>query len=337
MIELDNVSVHFRLKGRVIRAVREASLAIGRGEKFGIVGASGAGKSTLLRTVNLLEKPTSGRVRVDGTDVTDLPAGEVRRVRTGIGMIFQHFNLMHTQTVAGNVAFPMRVAGRPGGKIKERVGELLELVELADRADAYPAQLSGGQKQRVGIARALANAPGILLCDEPTSALDLETTASILELLNEINARLGITILLISHEMGVIKSVCQRVAVMQAGRIVEQNSVYSLFGRPEHRAARELVERSLDLSLPPRIVEGLRGTLLRVVYGGRSAEEPVIAETARRFRVTPNILHGKIEYIGGRPLGVLIVAVEGEAADVRKAVMYLQERTEAAEVLHAGA
>lgn len=333
MIEIQDVSVHFRSRHRTVKAVDDVSLTIKAGTVFGIVGTSGAGKSTLLRTINLLERPTTGRVVIDGQDITRYVGEELRRTRLGIGMIFQHFNLIHAKTVSDNVGFAMKVAGRPQAEIGQRVSDLLALVGLTDKAGVYPAKLSGGQKQRVGIARALANRPQILLCDEPTSALDLETTGSILALLKEINRNFGITIVLISHEMAVIKQVCDHVAVMDQGKIVEVDDVYEIFAHPRHEFTRQLISRTLNLDLPERLLRDVQGVLLKIVYRGERAEDPILAETVRRFGVEVNILHGKIEYIGGRPIGVLIVATRGEAQAVERAVAYLREQTAEVEVL----
>ena len=350
MIELDEISVLFAAGGRIVRAVDGVSLAVGKGEIFGIVGSSGAGKSTLLRTVNLLERPSGGRVRLDGEDVTDFRGAALRRVRQKIGFIFQHFNLMHTRTARENAAFALRAAGAPRTSIAARVTEVLDLVGLREKANAYPAQLSGGQKQRVGIARAIANHPEVLLCDEPTSALDPETAASILELLREINARLGITIVLICHEMSVIKAVCQRVAVMDAGRVLEQGDVYEVFATPREAFTRQLVERTFDLALPPRLTRELRGTLVRILFLGERAEEPVLSEATARFAVSINILHGRIEYIGRRAIGVLVALLgplgdrfvdparhPGPAGDrLRQAIEFIRANSAGVEVLHAG-
>lgn len=331
MIELRDISVAFPSG---IQAVREASLTVDQGEVFGIVGSSGAGKSTLVRTINLLERPGSGQVLVNGTDLTALGPRELRLERQKIGMIFQHFNLMHTRTVWDNAAFALKVAGCSRAEIRQRVPEILTLVGLADKAKAYPDQLSGGQKQRVGIARALANRPELLLCDEPTSALDLETAASILELLKEINRKLGLTIVIISHEMAVIKAVCDRVAVMDGGRIVEQGTVYDIFARPVHAFTRELVERTFNLDLPERHLRAINGTLLKVLFLGEKAETPVLFEASNRFGVAVNILHGKIEYIGDRAIGLLVVSLTGPAEPVAEAVGYIRDRTERVEVLN---
>jgi len=307
MIQLDHISVDFpRGNQQSARAVNDVSLRINRGEVYGIVGASGAGKSTLLRTINLLQRPSVGDVVVNGVRVSSLTGGALRQARQKIGMIFQHFNLMHTRTVAGNVAFSLRAAGQSSARIAQRVPEILALVGLADKAKAFPAQLSGGQKQRVGIARAIANQPEVLLCDEPTSALDLETSASILALLKEINVRLGITIVLISHEMTVIKSICDRVAVMTGGNVVEEGDVFDIFATPQHDFTRQLVSHTFNLELPPRLLQELRGTLVKILFVGVSAEQPVLSDVAMRYGVSVNILHGKIEYIGHRALGILV-------------------------------
>jgi D-methionine transport system ATP-binding protein len=337
MIELRDVSVTFQPGGKAdapLHAVREASLTVDKGEVFGIVGSSGAGKSTLVRTINLLERPGTGQVIVGGVDLTRLGKLELRRARQKIGMIFQHFNLMHTRTVWDNVAFALKVADRPRAEIRQRVPEILSLVGLSDKAQAHPDQLSGGQKQRVGIARALANHPELLLCDEPTSALDLETAASILLLLKEINRKLGLTIVLISHEMSVIKAVCDRVAVMHEGRIVEQGTIFDIFARPRHPFTRELVDRTFNLELPERHFSAIHGTLLKVLFLGERAETPVLFEAARRFEVAVNILHGKIEYIGDQAIGLLVVALAGPEEAVARAVAFIRDSTERVEVLH---
>jgi len=323
MIDLKNIVVTFSGRGKKVEAVRDVSLNIEKGEIFGIVGTSGAGKSTLLRTINLLERPTSGEVWINGRNITPLTNGELRQVRLKIGMVFQHFNLAGSRTVFDNVALPLKAAGVPKDKIENRVRALLNLVDIADKESAYPGQLSGGQKQRVGIARALANDSDILLCDEPTSALDLETSLSILELLADINKRLGVTIVIISHEMNVIKKICRRVAVMNDGKLVEENDVYSIFSAPKEEFTRQLVAQSLNLVLSPRVIADTKGRIFRVVYLGDKAEEPVISFTARRHDVTINILHGRIEYINDHPIGVLFIALSGESEWVQTAIEYI--------------
>lgn len=334
MVIIDNVSVEFHGAQRLLRAVNGVSLSIRAGEVFGIVGTSGAGKSTLLRTINLLQKPTFGRVVIDSVDITCYSGIELRRVRQKIGMIFQQFNLIHTKTVFDNVAFPMRIAGKPQTEIAKRVPYLLELVGLSDKIYAYPSKLSGGQKQRVGIARALANDPRILLCDEPTSALDLETTNAILDLLKDIHRKLGITMILISHEMSVIKKVCTKVAVMHDGVVVEEGDVYDIFASPQHPLTQSLVAHSLDLELPERVLRGVKGALVKVFYRGIKAEEPVLSDAIREFGVGINVLHGKIEYINEQPLGVLILNITGDASGVDQAIEYLRTRTASVEAIH---
>ncbi|MDR2791773.1 MAG: ATP-binding cassette domain-containing protein [Tannerellaceae bacterium] len=326
LIGFREVSVDFESGGQQVPAVRPTSFDILRGEVFGIVGASGAGKSTLLRTINLLQAPTGGQVIIDGKDVTGYRGEDLRQLRTGIGMIFQQYNLIHSKTVFENVAFALRATGRQREAAK-RVPELLGLVGLEDKADAYPRCLSGGQKQRVGIARALANDPQILLCDEPTSALDLETTDAILDLLRDINRKLGITTVIISHEMTVIKKICDRVAVMFDGAVVELDDVYRVFSRPEHDFTRGLVGRTTDLSLPDRLLGGENGRTVKIIYHSDRAEEPVLSDTILTYGVRANILQSNIEYISGRSTGALVVRLTGETDKLTAAVDYLRKRT----------
>jgi D-methionine transport system ATP-binding protein len=333
MLEITGLSVTFNAARQQLHAVKDVSLSIVEGEVFGIVGTSGAGKSTLLRAINLLQKPTSGSITIEGVDVSRFRGKELRNLRSSIGMVFQHFNLIHTKTVYDNVAFPLRVLGTKAADIARRVPELLELVGLTDKAGAYPAKLSGGQKQRVGIARALVNRPKILLCDEPTSALDLETTNAILDLLKDINRKLGITIVLISHEMAVVKKICTRVAVMSEGEIVETAGAYDIFATPIHPFTRHLVAHTFDLELPDRLAADVRGTLVKVVYKGARAEEPVLSDTLGRCAVGLNVLHGKIEYIGGQPLGIMLLDVTGGSEAVAESIEYLKTRTASVEVI----
>lgn len=336
MIEIEKVCVDFSTgHGPSTRAVNNVSLHIGAGEIFGIVGTSGAGKSTLLRTLNALTRPSEGSVKVNGVEISALEGANLRKARQRIGMIFQHFNLMHTRTVAQNVAFSLKAAGWDRDKIAPRVTEILSLVGLADKANRYPVQLSGGQKQRVGIARAIANHPDVLLCDEPTSALDLETSATILALLKEINVKLGITIVLITHEMNVIKTICDRVAVMSGGEVVESGEVFDVFAHPQHAFTRQLVSHTLNLALPERLREHLPGQLLKILFIGDSAEQPVLSEVAVKFGVAVNILHGKIEYIAERALGILVVQLTAphNPTSVDAAVAYIRENTAQVEVI----
>lgn len=338
MIEIENVCVDFpasRGSTAITRAVDAVSLRIAAGDIFGIVGTSGAGKSTLLRTLNVLTRPGQGRVNINGVEITALEGIALRQARQRIGMIFQHFNLMHTRTVAQNVAFSLKAAGWERSKIAPRVAEILQLVGLSDKAHRYPVQLSGGQKQRVGIARAIANHPDVLLCDEPTSALDLETSATILALLKQINEQLGITIVLITHEMNVIKSICNRVAVMSGGKVVEEGEVFDVFAHPQHALTQQLVSHTLNLTLPERLQQHLPGQLLKILFIGDSAEQPVLSDAAVKFGVAVNILHGKIEYIGERALGILVVQLSsaGNPDVVAEAVDYIRNRTAKVEVI----
>jgi len=349
MIELRNIAVRYHGRGTEVLAVDDVSLSIAEAQIYGIVGASGAGKSSLLRTINLLERPDAGRVIISGQDITELTGAALRRERQKIGMVFQHFNLLHTSTVYDNAAFALRAAGKSEAEVAQRVPEVLELVGLSDKARAYPSQLSGGQKQRVGIARAIANRPAVLLCDEPTSALDLESASSILDLLREINQRLGITIVLISHEMAVIKKICSRVAVMDGGKVVEEGDVYDIFAKPQHAFTRQLVEHTLNLELPAHLTEDLQGTLLKITFLGERAETPVLSDATLRFGVSVNILHGRIEYINGRALGLLVALLQETPAApaqtevphapiaerIAAAIDFIRSNTAHVEVLHA--
>lgn len=345
MIELHHINVDFfRKNQQPNRVVRDVSLDIKAGEVFGIVGASGAGKSTLVRTINLLQRPTAGGiVSVDGIDLMSLSKSELRAQRQKIGMIFQHFNLMSTRTVYDNVAFSLKIAHWTSTQIKEQVPKILKLVGLEDKAQAYPSQLSGGQKQRVGIARAIANHPKVLLCDEPTSALDLETSAQILDLLKMVNEQLGITIVLISHEMNVIKAICDRVAVMTKGEVVEQGDVFSIFATPQHPFTQQLVQHTFNLELPERLLQDPHGQVLKILFLNERAEEPVLSEAIARFGISINILHGKIEYIRDRAVGLLVAQIYDKdavtpgatTARIESAIQYIRDNTARVEVLHA--
>ncbi|WNG36789.1 ATP-binding cassette domain-containing protein [Archangium violaceum] len=322
MIELRDVSKVYGKEGREVAALRNVSLRVAPGEVFGVLGQSGAGKSTLIRCINLLERPTSGEVRVDGRDMMALAPRELRLARQGIGMIFQHFNLFSSQTVAGNIAYPLEVAGWPRERIRERVRELLELVGLVDKALAYPAQLSGGQKQRVGIARALAPRPRLLLSDEATSALDPETTRSVLGLLRDINRQLGLTILLITHQMEVVKDICDSVAVLERGHLVEQGKVVQLLAQPGTRL-HELCYAPLaarDWQVSPG------GRLVEVTFRGDSATQPVVTTMARRFGVDANLLEGSLERVAGVRMGRLLFELTGAPEAVEQALAFLREQ-----------
>ncbi|WP_018656955.1 methionine ABC transporter ATP-binding protein [Actinomadura flavalba] len=307
MIQIEKLSKVYRDRGRQVTAVDAVDLSVRAGEVHGVLGRSGAGKSTLLRCVNLLERPDAGRVVVDGQDLLALSGGRLRKARQRIGMIHQHFGLLSSRTVAGNVAFPLEVMGVPRAERAERVRELLGLVGLTEHAAAYPAQISGGQKQRVGIARALAGRPNVLLSDEATSALDPETTASILELLRDLNRRLGLTILLITHEMDVVKRICDSAAIMRDGRITESGPVRELLMRPGSELARGLFPLP-----PPRPRPGT--TVADVTFEGDSADRPFVSSLARDFATDVNILGGAVEDIGGTRIGRLRVELPGGPA-----------------------
>ncbi|KZL91607.1 methionine ABC transporter ATP-binding protein [Clostridium magnum] len=325
MIELKDVSVFFNIKGNNVEAVKDINVKINKGDIFGIVGLSGAGKSTLVRTINLLQKPTKGKIFINDEDITELKGEALRQIRLKIGMIFQHFNLISGKTVYQNIEFALKANNYPKDKIENRVEELLKLVYLQDKAKAYPANLSGGQKQRVGIARALANNPEILLCDEATSALDLENTQEILKLLKEINKKYGITIVFITHEMEVAKSLFNRVAVMNRGEIVEVNDVYSIFANPKDEVTKSLIHKNLNIELP-RGVEGLieEGKLLKIYYKGEKSVNPLISEVSKKFEVYISIIHGKIDYINDKPLGILLINITGDTEEIRKAENYIR-------------
>ena len=342
MIRLEHVSKRFEAGGQTVEAVKDVSLHIEKGSIAGIIGFSGAGKSTLARCVNLLERPTEGRVIVGGSELTALSGRQLREKRKKIGMIFQHFNLFASRTVYGNVAYPLR--GRGKREIDEKVRSLLDLVGLADKADAYPSQLSGGQKQRVAIARALASDPEVLLSDEATSALDPETTQSILRLLKEVNRALGVTILIITHEMQVIKEICSQVYVMEGGRIVEQGDVFQVFAVPRQAVTRRFVDSTSHLSRiqellddPARPIKLNPGDyLFRLNYLERSTSEALISNISRRFELDVNILLGSIELIDGNPLGGLVVVAGGGHDKIAAAAEYLSKRNVQVEVISHG-
>jgi D-methionine transport system ATP-binding protein len=318
VIRFQAVHKSYRVDGRDVSALQPFSLDIADGEVFGIIGHSGAGKSTLIRLINLLERPSGGRILIGEMDMTALTGAQLRQQRQRIGMIFQHFNLLASQTVAENVAFPLRLAGeRDAGAIRRRVEDLLARVGLTAHADKYPSQLSGGQKQRVGIARALANRPSILLCDEATSALDPQTTASVLDLLAEINRELKLTIVLITHEMDVVRRVCDRVAVLDAGNIVESGSVADVFLHPRHPTTRRFVNEALpeEAAGEQTPFAHVPGRILRLSFRGEATWTPALGRVARDTGVDFNILAGRIDRIKDLPYGQLTLAMQGERVD----------------------
>ncbi|WP_417520384.1 methionine ABC transporter ATP-binding protein [Marinobacter sp.] len=314
MIVFDQVQKSYQVDGRAIPALHPTDMTIETGEVFGIVGHSGAGKSTLVRLINLLEPPTGGDILIDGENITRYNAAELRAFRRKVGMIFQHFNLLSSKTVSDNIAFPMRLAGiYSKTEIRERVQELLARVSLTDHATKYPSQLSGGQKQRVGIARALACRPTILLCDEATSALDPQTTQSVLRLLAEINKELGLTIVLITHEMDVVRRVCDRVAVMDAGRVVEMGAVSDVFLHPKHPTTRDFVfeSESIDSEEMQEDLQKANGRILRLTFKGEATYQPLLGSVARASGVDFSILSGRIDHIKDTPYGQLTLSLIG--------------------------
>lgn len=336
MIELINLTKVFSAKNEAknVTALDNVSLTINEGEIFGIIGTSGAGKSTLVRCINLLEKPTSGGVLIDGKDLTSFSSRHIMLERQKIGMIFQHFNLLWSRTVSENIAFPLEIARVPKDRISARVKELLALVGLEDKADAYPSQLSGGQKQRVGIARALANHPKVLLSDEATSALDPETTASILELLKTINRQLGVTIVVITHEMAVIKEICDRVAVIENGKIVEEGTTIELFTAPKTDIAKRFISSVIKASLPPGFKTGENsGMLVRLTFIGESTGDPVLSQLVRKFNVDANVLYGSIDCLKDTTFGTLTVELQGERPAIEEGITFLQEKGIRVEVI----
>ncbi|MDF3832633.1 methionine ABC transporter ATP-binding protein [Cupriavidus basilensis] len=332
MIELQGLSQRFPGGSGEVHALRDVNLSIAAGEVFGIIGRSGAGKSTLVRAINLLNRPSAGRVIVAGQDLTVLDNGALRQARRDIGMIFQHFNLLSSRTVFDNVALPLELAGKSRSEISDTVLPLLELVGLSALKDRFPSQISGGQKQRVGIARALASKPKVLLSDEATSALDPETTRSILELLKQINRELGLTIVMITHQMEVIKQVCDRVAVLEAGCVVESGRVIDVFLRPQHEVTRAMIGDVIAQELPPSVLKRVESRLgngrdhvYRLAFTGEGVDQPVLAQAIRRYGLDFNILHGHIDEIQGQAFGSLAIMATGDLADVKAAMEYLQQ------------
>lgn len=328
VIQLENVSKKFTTKKGTIEAVRNVSLHVKKGEIHGVIGYSGAGKSTLIRCVNLLEKPSSGKVRLNDREFTELTKNELLDERKNIGMIFQGFNLLRTATVEENIAIPLKLIGVASADIPKRVEKYLEIVGLTEKKNAYPGQLSGGQKQRVAIARALAQEPDVLLSDEATSALDPETTESILDLLLKINEEFGITILLITHEMHVIQKICDHVYVMEGGEIVEDGPVIDLFSKPKHKTTRSFLNTISQRKLSAEFVEKLKktGSVLRLTFRGESTGDPVLAAVAKEFDVKPNILTANIMELKNGVIGNLDVHLAGEKEEVGRSLLYLQDQ-----------
>ena len=340
MITLENVTKVYGNKTQV-KALNGISLSVKAGEIFGIIGKSGAGKSTLVRCINMLERPTSGKVIIDERDMTTLSDSRLRRERKSIGMIFQHFNLLSSRTVFDNIAFPLELTDTPKEIIRNKVEGLLELVGLSDRKSNYPSQLSGGQKQRVGIARALASDPKILLCDEATSALDPQTTTAILALLQDINKRLGITIIIITHEMAGVKDICDRVAVIEGGYIKECGRVVDIFTNPQSETMQEFVKSIINTEMPRGITrlgitnEPKEGSdmLVRVRFKGNITTKPLMAQVIRHSNADLSVLYGNIDYIQDEPFGYLIFSIIGDMESQIRAFNYIESLPVESEVL----
>ena len=341
MIKLENIDVTFKQGAKVVNAVKNVSLDVESGDIYGIIGYSGAGKSTLVRTINLLQRPTKGNVVVNGVDLLQLKPKGLRAARKKIGMIFQHFNLMNTLSVFDNVAFPLKKSGKTKSEIEQKVLSLLELVGLEDKVNSYPRQLSGGQKQRVAIARALANDPDVLLCDEATSALDPKTTYSILELLKKVNVQLGITIVIITHEMQVVKEICNKVAVMEEGEVIEQGSVLEIFTNPERDLTKDFIDTATHINQGIETVlshEQLLNLkegdyLVKISFVGASTGEPLITKLSTQFQVAANILFANVEIIQETPVGTLLVGLSGEKSGIENALSYIREQGVSVDVL----
>lgn len=330
MIQFKNISKHYQLKGQTLTALKQINLDIPQGSIFGIIGYSGAGKSTLIRLINLLERPSEGQVIVNGHDLTALNAASLRQQRANIGMIFQHFNLMQTKTVAANIEMPMQLLGWNKAKRQQRLDELLAFIGLEHKRNAYPDELSGGQKQRVGIARALANHPKILLCDEATSALDPQTTQSVLQLLKKINQEQGITIVMVTHEMDVIESVCDHVAVMEQGQVIEMGSTLSIFSQPQHPTTQTFIQTVLQQHLPVKILNNLENKNHHSIYSlqflGTSAQETVVQAVIKQFDLSLNILFANMTEIDGTVIGQMFVQLLGNEQIIQEAIAFLQAR-----------
>ena len=341
MIKLNNITKIFTLPDKKLTALDNVSLHVPKGQICGVIGASGAGKSTLIRCVNLLERPTHGTVVIGDVDLTQLSDAELVKTRRQIGMIFQHFNLLTSRTVFENVALPLELENKSKAEIQEKTTALLTLVGLSDKHNVYPANLSGGQKQRVAIARALASDPKVLLCDEATSALDPATTQSILKLLKEINRTLGITILLITHEMEVVKRICDQVAVIDKGRLIEQGTVSEIFSNPKTELAQEFISSTFHITLPEEYLENLSDTpkhaksypIIKFEFTGRSVDAPLLSQASKKFGVELSILTSQIDYAGGVKFGFTIAEVEGDEDAITQAKVYLMENNVRVEVL----
>ncbi|MDO5708347.1 MAG: methionine ABC transporter ATP-binding protein [Andreesenia angusta] len=337
MIRAESLNKVFKIKDNSVDAVKDVNLNISNGEIFGIIGLSGAGKSTLVRLLNRLEEPSSGTIIIDGDNITSMNKVDLRNARKEIGMIFQHFNLLSSRTVAGNIAFPMEISNFDKKQIDNRIDELLDLVGLKDKKYAYPAQLSGGQKQRVAIARALANNPKILLCDEATSALDPKTTNSILNLLKDIRKNLGITIVLITHQMEVIREICDRVAIMENGSIIEEGRVEEVFSNPKTDIAKNFVF-GIKPDLKSRMVfpKTPNSVVIKISYVGESSQKPVVSRLIKEYDIDVNIVSGDIDQLMSTSVGHLVIQMLGDDDNIAKAIDALKEQNISTEVIWNG-
>ncbi|MGB6977187.1 MAG: methionine ABC transporter ATP-binding protein [Gammaproteobacteria bacterium] len=340
MIQLSHINKIYTSDAGKVVALKNINLQVQPGEIFGVIGPSGAGKSTLIRCVNLLERPTSGTVTVAGQELTRLPEPELRKARGKIGMIFQHFNLLASRTAYDNIALPLELVGQSKTEIARTITPLLELTGLTDKKDYYPSQLSGGQKQRVAIARALANQPKVLLCDEATSALDPYTTQTILQLLKDINQKLGLTILLITHVMDVIKTICHDLAILQDGEIIEQADVIAFFARPQTMLAKSFVRTALQDHLPEKLQKRIlaertsdSNPLLQISFIGQVASEPLIAQLIQQFAITLNIWQANIEHIRDAMVGIMLVEASGDIQQIHDGIAYLTKKGVLVEVI----
>ena len=335
-ISISNLTKRFRVHGSEFDAIKNVSFDVCKGDIFGIIGRSGAGKSTLLRCLATLEKPTQGQILFEGQDIVLMSESELRLFRHKIGMIFQHFNLLSSRTAAGNVAFPLEVQGMPPIQRERRVNEVLKVVGLKNKKDVYPARLSGGQKQRVGIARAIAGHPHVLLCDEATSALDPHTTQEILSLLKELNQRYGLTIILITHEMEVVKQICNKIAVMEGGQIVEAGSIAEIFADPKHPMTQQFLQKTVH-EIPQQFLQSISPTktLVRLSFKGKEAAEPVISRIIKQYDVEVNILLGWIESLEGMLIGNLVIEISASEPNLKRAFQYLHEQKVHYEIIKA--
>lgn len=334
MIIIENLSKSFINDKEKFFAVKNVDLKVNRGEIFGIIGLSGAGKSTLIRCINRLEEPTEGKIFIDGIELTSLNKEELRNERKDIGMIFQHFNLLTQKTVYENIAFPLQLEKLNPDEISKRVNQLLDYVDLKDKKNSYPSQLSGGQKQRVAIARAIANNPKILLSDEGTSALDPKTTKSILDLLKKIRDELNITIIMITHQMEVVKEICDRVAIMENGQVLEENTVENIFREPKTKIAQTFIN-SLQGNIEEEIINpnDFKGTLIRLSFLGDSAKKPIVSKVIRNFNIDVNILSGNINKLQSTSVGHLMLELIGEDTEINKALSFLKNEEVYVEVI----